>query len=730
MPLPPHAPPLARTITPQPRESASRPSNRRRRGRHPTLQPVEVDRFLTSSGDRVLDQLQSAYRANPTQVEAIFEHDPFSVGVLRDGFKIHWRDSRPVQDRLPVQRTLEPEEDEAFNKEHERLLEIGVARLVRQASEPPPPGEEEFISPVFAVHQGSGDSAKWRPIFNLKPMNRFMEHKHFKMTGTGDWKALCRKDLYMASLDVKDAYLHIPSAREDIPLQRYKWRGAIWELRALPFGMAQAPWAFTKFMEPLLRRWRRLHGISVLAWIDDFILGHPDKDHLQKALQEILDDLSLAGIRVNTKPNKSVLVPTKRLTWCGIDWNTRSQMLLVPKVRRDNVRRSCKSTLTHLRLHGSVPARMLSKTLGKIQACAEAVLPQRAFSSELIRDLSSAIRKAKGYEQEVELSNMSVVQLQWWVDNLRRWNGVSWAQEKPASVLTTDASPWAWGAILRMHGDVQTRQTSGFFTPKESRLTQNEREALGVRYGIAAFSSVLKTHLRQLPTRELMRLIIEQDNSSVVSYIRRQGGKKRSLGRLIEPLLQSCFERRIWLLAKWVPGWSMEADALSRELAFRDLDDWAVRRSTFKKICSALGVLPSMDLFASRLNAQSDKFYSFLPDPMALDFDALSPDKNWAALGLAWAAPPVELITCTLEKCARDQASLLLFVPHWPSAPWWSAMQCMRKKSSPPHQSPPSFLSPMIPVPLNSRTIRVGHGRDPTLQGHGRGEAVAVLLLP
>ena len=280
---------------------------------------------------RVLDQLQSAYRANPTQVEAIFEHDPFSVGVLRDGFKIHWRDSRPVQDRLPVQRTLEPEEDEAFNKEHERLLEIGVARLVRQASEPPPPGEEEFISPVFAVHQGSGDSAKWRPIFNLKPMNRFMEHKHFKMTGTGDWKALCRKDLYMASLDVKDAYLHIPSAREDIPLQRYKWRGAIWELRALPFGMAQAPWAFTKFMEPLLRRWRRLHGISVLAWIDDFILGHPDKDHLQKALQEILDDLSLAGIRVNTKPNKSVLVPTKRLTWCGIDWNTRSQMLLVPK---------------------------------------------------------------------------------------------------------------------------------------------------------------------------------------------------------------------------------------------------------------------------------------------------------------------------------------------------------------------------------------------------------------
>ena len=74
-------------------------------------------------------------------------------------------------------------------------------------------------------------------------------------------------------------------------------------------------------------------------------------------------------------------------------------------------------------------------------------------------------------------------------------------------MLTTDASPWAWGAILRMHGDVQTRQTSGFFTPKESRLTQNEREALGVRYGIAAFSSVLKTHLRQLPTRELMRLI-------------------------------------------------------------------------------------------------------------------------------------------------------------------------------------------------------------------------------
>jgi hypothetical protein len=159
---------------------------------------------------------------------------------------------------------------------------------------------------------------------------------------------------------------------------------------------------------------------------------------------------------------------------------------------------------------------MLSKTLGKIQACAEAVLPQRAFS----RGADPRSLLSDPQSQELRAGSRAVQH----VCRATTVVGGQPASLERSQVLTADASPWdswVWGAILRMHDDVQTRKTSGFFTPKESRLTQNEREALGVRYGIAAFGSVLKMHLRQLPTRELMRLIIEQDNSLVVSYIRR-----------------------------------------------------------------------------------------------------------------------------------------------------------------------------------------------------------------
>ena len=58
------------------------------------------------------------------------------------------------------------------------------------------------------------------PITNLKKLNEFIPHSHFKMEGIH-----MRKDLLQQGdfLDLKDAYFAVPIRREDREYLRFRW---------------------------------------------------------------------------------------------------------------------------------------------------------------------------------------------------------------------------------------------------------------------------------------------------------------------------------------------------------------------------------------------------------------------------------------------------------------------------------------------------------------------------
>ena len=125
--------------------------------------------------------------------------------------------------------------------------------------------------------------------------------------------------------------------------------------------------------------------------------------------------------------------------------------------------------------------------------------------------------------------------------------------------------------------------------------------------------------------------------------------------------MRKAFEEGFLLQAAWIPGTEMEADALSRELAIRDTADWRVCPRVFNEICDFMGCTPEIDLFASRMNTQVSQFYSLNPDPRALDFDALSEEKNWADFSVCYAAPPTKLVPKMLAKIISTRARVLAF---------------------------------------------------------------------
>ena len=80
---------------------------------------------------------------------------------------------------------------------------------------------------------------------------------------------------------------------------------------------------------------------------------------------------------------------------------------------------------------------------------------------------------------------------------------------------------------------------------------------------------------------------------------------------------------------------------------------------------------PSIDLFASRLNAQLPSYISWLPDPYCTQVDAFT--LHWQCF-YAYTFPPFILLSRVIAKTRRDRATVLLVCPLWPFQQWFPMM--------------------------------------------------------
>ncbi|WP_411025360.1 reverse transcriptase domain-containing protein, partial [Salmonella sp. s55004] len=86
----------------------------------------------------------------------------------------------------------------------------------------------------------------WRPILNLRPLNSaHIRPKHFRMENLAVILPFLSKQMWAASLDLQDAYLHIPIAEDNQQFLAFRYKGQSYKFRSLPFGLSTAPRVFT-----------------------------------------------------------------------------------------------------------------------------------------------------------------------------------------------------------------------------------------------------------------------------------------------------------------------------------------------------------------------------------------------------------------------------------------------------------------------------------------------------
>ena len=106
-------------------------------------------------------------------------------------------------------------------------------------------------------------------------------------------------------------------------------------------------------------------------------------------------------------------------------------------------------------------------------------------------------------------------------------------------------------------------------------------------------------------------MLVRLDNTTSVAYINSMGGTKSvDCNDMARSIWKWCIERDIWITAAHLPGkQNVEADERSRK--FNDRTEWKLNKQEFEKLVDHFG-LPEIDLFASRLNAQLDRYLSWL----------------------------------------------------------------------------------------------------------------------
>ena len=550
-------------------------------------------------------------------------------------------------------------ETEIIEKEISKLLKKGV--IMETTHE-----EGEIISPIFLIPKPDGTM---RFILNLKKLNGCMSYIHFKMDTINTVLSLVTPNCYMAKIDIKDAYYTVPILEGHQKYLKFKFQGRLFKFVALPNGLCSGPRKFTKLLKPPLAVLRKL-GIIVAAYIDDLFTTDNTFNECYLNVQTCVKLLDSLGFVIH--PDKSQFLPSQEIEYLGFVINSKKMIIYLNKEKREKIKALCEEVLATR----TPSIRVVSKLLGKFTSSFSAVKYGRLFYRGLECCKIEALKCNKGkFDKPMKLNQEAFNDIVWWKDNIRQsYNQIS--RENPSGNLTTDASSFGWGAVYKGN------KTGGLFSNEEKQLHINIKELKAIMFGLKTFCSELyDTHLK-----------ISTDNSTAVFTINNMGScKSCECNAIVKEIWLWAKDKNIWLTATHIPEvLNAEVDKESR--ANEVHIEWRLDRTIFLRILETFDFQPEMDLFASRINTQVQKFVSYRPDPEACFINAFS--LNWENI-LWYAFPPFSCIARVIQKIIFDGASGILIVPDWPYQPWYSLLKKILIKE--PLIIPPSINQLYLP---------------------------------
>ena len=162
--------------------------------------------------------------------------------------------TKPPLSLQPIPFEISNPEKRAVLQEH--ILLMCQKGAIETVSDPMTPG---YYSIIFLRPKKSGEL---RPIIDLFSLNHHIFTPSFKMESAQSVRSALTQGQWIASVDLRDAYFHIPIRKSYRKYLRFATENQVWQIRALPFGLSVAPAVFTRVMS-LVGIVCHQHGIKI-----------------------------------------------------------------------------------------------------------------------------------------------------------------------------------------------------------------------------------------------------------------------------------------------------------------------------------------------------------------------------------------------------------------------------------------------------------------------------------
>ena len=435
-----------------------------------------------------------------------------------------------------------------------------------------------FYSRLFLVPKKTGDL---RPVIDLSTLNRHMVVPHLKMEMQGSVRSAIRSQEWTVSIDIRDAYLHVPMHQAVRKYLRFVVKKKVYQFTCLPFGLATSPREFTKLLRPVVSLLRQ-QGVKLHVYLDDWLIRADTytPEQAQLHAQTTIKVLQFLGWIINFE--KSDLTPSQDFQFIGMQFNTRRfTVATLPKMRV-----KVQSVHQHWMANPNITARDLHRLLGMLVFMALLVRRGRLRLRPVQWWAATAwCQRTGNWSDRIQVPQWVLSEVAWW-SSPAVLQGLPLATKETEVTLFTDASSSGWGAQFG------SRSTQGQWSASQRSCHINVLEMQAVIYAVRDFLP----HLRY----GVVRLMC--DNAVTVAYIKNEGARDRTLlMQMTIRLLKWCNSKAITLVPVHLPGVrNIQVDSLSR-VGQTLTTEWTMAMESLRPVFAKWGE-PQIDMFATNTN--------------------------------------------------------------------------------------------------------------------------------
>ena len=394
--------------------------------------------------------------------------------------------------------SLSAKENEVISTEIKKLLKKKV--LVHGTTE-----YNEFISGIFTRNKKDGSK---RMVLNLKNFNKFVNYNYFRMESINNGLNIIRPNVYMASIDLKDAFFSVPIHSTHQKYLKFTFNN-LFQFTCMPNGYGSAMRVFTKISKVPFEYLRSLGHNSVVYVDDSYLQG----DTYQTCLDNISDTIKLLrelGFVIHTE--KSVLILSQTIVFLGFIISSKNMTLSLNGEKKNKI----KTILTDCLYKYKISLRELARILENIVANFPVVTYGPLHYRHLEREKITGLKYHEGnFEGKIRLSAKAKAEIQWWINN----NDNSCQHINifnPDMTIYTDAS-------LTGRGITDGISSSRGLWHKAELEHLNVLELKAIEIGIYKYCK----------NKYFLHVSVMCDNVTAISYVNNMGDMKSQTGNNI-----------------------------------------------------------------------------------------------------------------------------------------------------------------------------------------------------